>query len=1097
MQSGEIGRNMAMKTLILALIVLTALLCLPLCVGASGQEETEAACAAALGNYTKSDFQNFWQNKDPRGVDPDPSQKDGLPKDGNGKYIVPDGSNVIDLGDDGTGTGNHSYLVVKDDVKIINATNFSISEVESSRPSLGELPRQYQISPSNNGGSLNVAAGDKVVIVLPESGSHCFNCGEVASYSNGLLTLKGKAETDHTLFSYLTQYHVGGKHFSKTWHIKEEEVPIKVGSLKLGDATFEGDFTISGHADGNIYPLFVDMEFVTELDFGGKDSTNVTTYDSEQPAVTILSGSGSSSTVPGNLVQKGSVNEESKHILVHLETMGAEFSVPLIPVAKIELVPLILEINLSPEFFIECTGTGDIGFQFYLQEGFSYYHKVRIFRSDIVHHQRIHDGPKFADFAADVTGSVYVGIQWGPGLEVLEGALTIEVVYKGGAVFEGTIDTNGFDPKDPDQKVWHACEAKCVQGDGHPRLGPLSAVAKCFLFTEDLFDLIKQTDYKPFLTFYHSYLFNDYDSQWNDSCVCPHKAWRTDVTVSDAGGNKLKGASITYTPNISDHYNKYRNLTTNDNGYARLYLPYDKKTDTGFPNTNFDVEVSCQKYGQTFTAKQTLPTKNEWRQIDFNLDIRQCTLSFAYEVGSGTVGNMPEPIVFYPGISKKVTIPDEVPAYSGFKFLGWNKTKPTIDTPIPGGTYYQPKDVIELNDDCTLYAIWNVNEIEYFAIIYNDNGGSGGPGREVFKTNAAENTVRLSQTKPQPQIETQQFLGWSTDQFDYDEQNLLQPGSIYNKRETVILYAQYSNYSPVVPVNIMFYPNGDSVTGVPPLQKVQIHAWSKLTSQTPEWDPQHIFLGWSRNPDDTVGRYYPGHYHYFSQDTDLYAIWQRDYHIIEQPTDMTYLRYSGRTLRFVGNGAYKYFNYLAIDELPTADGNYTLSAGSTVIELKPEYLDTLSDGEHTVRILYYDGETDPVTITVETVHYFFASGDGQAWTKNSKDALGFIIKGDKDDENTYQKFTGIQVDGQAVSVAGYTTQSGSLKLWLQPVFLQNLDDGKHTLTVLFSDGKAEGSFQIQKPVPKTGDSAQPALWLALIAAGIGALAVLCIRTSRK
>ena len=143
-----------------------------------------------------------------------------------------------------------------------------------------------------------------------------------------------------------------------------------------------------------------------------------------------------------------------------------------------------------------------------------------------------------------------------------------------------------------------------------------------------------------------------------------------------------------------------------------------------------------------------------------------------------------------------------------------------------------------------------------------------------------------------------------------------------------------------------------------------------------------------------------------------------------------------------------------------------------------------------MRIVYYDGETDPVTITVETVYYFFASGDGQTWTKNSKDALGFIVKGDKDDENTYQKFTGIHVDGQAVSIAGYTTQAGSLKLWLQPVSLQNLDDGKHTLTVLFSDGKAEGSFQIQKPVPKTGDSTPLALWLVMILAGTICLGII-------
>ena len=319
----------------------------------------------------------------------------------------------------------------------------------------------------------------------------------------------------------------------------------------------------------------------------------------------------------------------------------------------------------------------------------------------------------------------------------------------------------------------------------------------------------------------------------------------------------------------------------------------------------------------------------------------------------------------------------------------------------------------------------------------------------------------------------------------------MQPGSEYAGRETITLYAQWSDFPPVIPVYITFHANGDeTITGVPSIQVVPIREWSQLTHTVPVWDDQHIFLGWSRNNMDTEGRYFPGVYHYFAEDTDLYAVWKRDYHITEEPDGLVYCRNSGKALHFTGNGAYRYFNYLAVDGLPIDEKYYNASSGSTKIELKPEYLDTLADGDHTVRIVYYDGETDPVTITVETVHYFFASGDGQTWTKNSKDALGFIVKGDKDDENTYQKFTGIQVDGQAVSIAGYTTQAGSLKLWLQPVYLQNLDDGKHTLTVLFSDGKAEGSFQIQKPVPKTGDSTPLALWLVMILAGTICLGII-------
>ena len=35
--------------------------------------------------------------------------------------------------------------------------------------------------------------------------------------------------------------------------------------------------------------------------------------------------------------------------------------------------------------------------------------------------------------------------------------------------------------------------------------------------------------------------------------------------------------------------------------------------------------------------------------------------------------------------------------------------------------------------------------------------------------------------------------------------------------------------------------------------------------------------------------------------------------------------------------------------------NYTVSSGSTVITLKPDYLNTLTAGEHTIAALYTDG----------------------------------------------------------------------------------------------------------------------------------------------
>ena len=101
----------------------------------------------------------------------------------------------------------------------------------------------------------------------------------------------------------------------------------------------------------------------------------------------------------------------------------------------------------------------------------------------------------------------------------------------------------------------------------------------------------------------------------------------------------------------------------------------------------------------------------------------------------------------------------------------------------------------------------------------------------------------------------------------------MQPGSEYAGRETITLYAQWSDFPPVIPVYITFHANGDeTITGVPSIQVVPIREWSQLTHTVPVWDDQHIFLGWSRNNMDTEGRYFPGVYHYFAEDTDLYAV---------------------------------------------------------------------------------------------------------------------------------------------------------------------------------------------------------------------------------
>ena len=59
-----------------------------------------------------------------------------------------------------------------------------------------------------------------------------------------------------------------------------------------------------------------------------------------------------------------------------------------------------------------------------------------------------------------------------------------------------------------------------------------------------------------------------------------------------------------------------------------------------------------------------------------------------------------------------------------------------------------------------------------------------------------------------------------------------------------------------------------------------------------------------------------------------------------------------------------WFEKLVVDDNVVAPENYTKAAGSTVITLKPEYLETLSDGDHIVKIMFTGGEgITKITVT--------------------------------------------------------------------------------------------------------------------------------------
>lgn len=87
--------------------------------------------------------------------------------------------------------------------------------------------------------------------------------------------------------------------------------------------------------------------------------------------------------------------------------------------------------------------------------------------------------------------------------------------------------------------------------------------------------------------------------------------------------------------------------------------------------------------------------------------------------------------------------------------------------------------------------------------------------------------------------------------------------------------------------------------------------------------------------------------------------------------------------------------------------------------------------------------------------YKITRGANGVWTQNSNDTLTFRANGD------LSKFTGIKVDSNIISEDNYTAVSGSTVITLKKTYLGTLSVGKHTLTVVYSDGECSTQFEIK------------------------------------
>ena len=136
-------------------------------------------------------------------------------------------------------------------------------------------------------------------------------------------------------------------------------------------------------------------------------------------------------------------------------------------------------------------------------------------------------------------------------------------------------------------------------------------------------------------------------------------------------------------------------------------------------------------------------------------------------------------------------------------------------------------------------------------------------------------------------------------------------------------------------------------------------------------------------------------------------------------------------------------------------------------------------GTYDIVVNYNDNPNYEITAVggtytiLEAPLYSFENEDEAEWTKGSEDDLEFIAKRSYDDDETFDNFTGIEIDGEVVDSVNYDTARGSVVITLKSAFLNTLSLGEHTLKLLFNDGVAETRFTVVEAESEQEDIAPP------------------------
>lgn len=157
--------------------------------------------------------------------------------------------------------------------------------------------------------------------------------------------------------------------------------------------------------------------------------------------------------------------------------------------------------------------------------------------------------------------------------------------------------------------------------------------------------------------------------------------------------------------------------------------------------------------------------------------------------------------------------------------------------------------------------------------------------------------------------------------------------------------------------------------------------------------------------------------------------------------------------------------------------------------------------------------TEAATVTAKLPPRITA-GDGATVTQGEKNELTFTS------DASFADFLRVELDGTTLDEKNYTKKEGSTIITLNRDFVATLSVGEHTLAIVSQSGTATAKFTVKakptetttpqptvtpqptaqpqptvqpvSPIPRTGDTANPALWFALLIVSGSALAAIFV-----